>query len=221
MSIRTQEDLEDHLNECLAWRRIELSALRTEIGKHRTVNSSGTPISRALVRGGVALLYAHWEGYARDSFGAYLEFLTKRRIRLSELNDGLLRATLVSLHRKMETGDPDAFVILAEAVRLPGSARARIPKSGIVNTRSNLRHDALCEILSSLGLDKSEFISRSHLIDKSLCDARNEIAHGRDSFPSPQSFLSLHANVLQMMETIREQILEAVRAKTYYAQSPS
>lgn len=218
--IRTAENLEDHLSECLAWRKIELSALKTEIGRRTNGTASESPIGRALTRGGITLLYAHWEGYAKDAFAGYLEFLTRRRLKINELSDELLISTLGALHRKIGSGDPAAAAQLTEAVRRPGETRARIPKTGIVNTKSNLRHETLSSILSALGLDPMQYASRSHLVDKSLCDARNEIAHGRTNFPSAEQFVSLHSNILEMMEGIRDQILIAVKTEAYRASIP-
>ena len=58
---------------------------------------------------------------------------------------------------------------------------------------------------------------RAQLIDRSLCDARNDIAHGKAFFPARDDYLTLHAEVLAMMEGIRDAILAAVATKAYRA----
>ncbi len=110
---------------------------------------------------------------------------------------------------------------MLDAIRNPHIARAPMPRQGLVNTRSNLRFSVLSEILQSVGLDPAEFSTRSNLIDRSLCDARNEIAHGRERFPAPEAFDGLHDSVIVMMETLRHRILEAVRLETYKVAPPT
>src|SRR5580704_7767577 len=99
MPVRTIEELADRLDEGMAWRRIELQALKAAVSDAEK-QSPGSPLSRALARSGVAMLYAHWEGYVKDSCTAYVEFIAKRRLRCDELSDGLLRSVLESLGRR-------------------------------------------------------------------------------------------------------------------------
>jgi hypothetical protein len=216
MPARTVEELQSALDSSMAWRRIELSALRAEL--ERSANRSATsPLSRALARGALAMLYAHWEGFTQDGFRAYVDFLSRRRLKFEELNDGLLRTVFASLHRRLLSGDEAASQSLVDAVRRPSTSRAQIPRNGMVNTRSNLRSGVLREIFDSVGLDPSDFDTKAQLIDRSLCDARNEIAHGRELFPSADSFAALHQEVMSMMETVRDRVLEAARTQAYMA----
>ncbi len=216
MPSRTVEELQDTLDASLAWRRIELSALRAEVDRSSRQNSA-SPLARVLARSGVALLYAHWEGFTKDAFVAYVDFLSRRRLRLDQLNDGLLRTVFLSLHQRIASGDDAALDHFLKAMRNPSSARAEIPRRGMVNTRSNLRYRVLSEILESVGMNTNDFSTKSNLIDHSLCDARNEIAHGREQFPSAEEFHALYQEMMAIMETVRHRILEEVRTETYKA----
>jgi len=217
---RTIEELQDALDGSLSWRRIELSALRAEVDRSGRQHAS-SPLARALARSGVAMLYAHWEGFAKDAFVAYVDFLNRRRLKVGQLNDGLLRTVFAALQRRATSGDAAAIQAMLEAIRNPHTARAPMPRQGVVNTRSNLRFNVLSEILQSVGLDPAEFSTRGNLIDRSLCDARNEIAHGREHFPTPEAFDGLHDSVMVMMETLRHRILEAVRMEAYKVTPPT
>lgn len=214
MPARTVEELQDALDDSLSWRRIELAALRAEVDRSGR-QSAASPLARALARSGTAMLYAHWEGFASDAFVAYVDFLSRRRLTIGQLNDGLLRTVFTTLQRRVASGDAAAVQAMLQAIRSPHTARAHIPRRGMVNTGSNLRYDVLSKLLDSVGLDPTEFSTRSNLIDHSLCDARNEIAHGREHFPDPESFSGLHDSVIVMMETLRYRILEAARMATY------
>jgi len=216
MAARTVGELQQALDSSLVWRRIELSALRAEVDRSAAANAT-SPLARAMARSALAMLYAHWEGFVRDSLATYVDFLSKRRLRFGELNEGLLMTVFASLHRRIASGDEAAAQLLVDAVRRPATSRPQIPKNSMVNTRSNLRFVVLCEILDSVGIDSTEFETRAQLIDRSLCDARNAIAHGREQFPSPQSFSDLHDQVMTMMATIRDRVLDAARTGAYNA----
>lgn len=214
MPIRTIDELADRLDEGLAWRRIELQALKAAITDAER-QSPGSPLSRALARSGLAMLYAHWEGYVKDSCTAYVEFIAKRRIRCDELSDGLLRAVLESLSKRAITGDEEALLALVDAIRRPADARARIPKATMVDTKSNLRFKVLSDILIRIGFSADTFSTKDKLIDVSLCDRRNSIAHGREDFPAPGDFTDLLVEVFDMMERVGDLIMSGARLKTY------
>jgi MAE_28990/MAE_18760-like HEPN len=214
MPIRTANELADRLDESLAWRRIELQALKAAISDAEK-QSAGSPLSRALARSGLALLYAHWEGYVKDSCTAYVEFIAKRRLRCDELSDGLLGTVLESLGKRILAGDEDALLTLIYAVRKPSESRPRIPKISMVDTKSNLRFNVLADILVKIGFSAEPFITKDKLIDVSLCDRRNSIAHGREDFPAPGDFTELLTEVMGMMEEIRDIIMSGARLKAY------
>jgi MAE_28990/MAE_18760-like HEPN len=214
MAVNTAEDIQDHLDAALVWRRIEMLALRTAISQAQSA-SPDSPLARALSRAGVAMLYAHWEGFFKEACQTYVDFVAKRKPKTADLNDGFLLTVMESLQRRVASGDDAAIAALLEAVRT-NSARARIPRQ-IVNTKSNLRHEVAVEILSSLGLTAGMFLTKAPMIDKSLCDARNTIAHGRELFPTSVQFFDLHEEIMQMMELLKDEILAASRMKAYLA----
>jgi hypothetical protein len=214
MPVRTIEELADRLDEGMAWRRIELQALKAAVSDAET-QSPGSPLSRALARSGVAMLYAHWEGYVKDSCTAYVEFIAKRRLRCDELSDGLLRTVLDSLSRRAITGDEEALLTLVDAVRRPSDSRARIPKLTMIDTKSNLRFKVLCEILNQIGFSADDFSTKDKLIDVSLCDRRNSIAHGREDYPASGDFATLLSEVFEMMELVGDMIMAGARMKSY------
>ena len=176
MAASTLEELEDGLNDSLQWRRSELHAVKSDLDGIREPQS-GLPRARALRRAAVALLYAHWEGYVRESCQAYLDYVARRRLKYGELSDAFLLLAVRRTVIAMRSGDPSAAARVVELVRGGGAQRASIERAGVVNTKSNLRYETLVEILSALGLPSSQFELKANMIDRSLCDLRNEIAH--------------------------------------------
>jgi hypothetical protein len=214
MPVRTIDELQDRLDEGISWRRLELQALKAAISDAEK-RSPASPLTRALARSGITMLYAHWEGYIKDSCNAYVEFVTVRRLRCDELSDGLLRTVLESLGKRVIAGDEEALQALVDAIRRPSESRARISKGTMVDTKSNLRFKVLCDILLHIGFSTEDFLTKDKLIDKSLCDRRNSIAHGREDFPPPGDFTDLLAGVMEMMEQVRDQIMAGARLKSY------
>jgi hypothetical protein len=214
MAVKTLAELETFLDEGLAWRRAELRALASEL-ESRESKSPDAPLTRALSRAGVALLYAHWEGYAKDACEAYLDYVAVRRLRFDELGDGFLLTALKSLLRRLEAGDEVASVTAMDLVRRPELARARVPRKAVINTRSNLRHDVLVEMCAAVGLPSEDFSTRKQFIDRSLCDARNEIAHGRLYFPEAATFSQSCEDVLGMLARLRSSVIQHARNSLY------
>lgn len=214
MAVSTDADFENHLDEELAWRRIELSAYATQLQSASRQNPS-SPLSRALSRGLATLLYAHWEGYGKIAFESYLKVVLKRKPVAREANDGLLTSHALQILRRMDAGDGQAAAELIELARGNSSTRLRLPQEKMVNTKSNLRHEVLEGIMEALGVPCDEFSTKKNLIDKLLCDRRNDIAHGRAYFPPPSEVLELHAEVLSMMEAIRDITIGQLRTQGY------
>lgn len=216
MAVRTINELQDALDSTLSWRRVELSALKGMIEQYESRHQS-LPAGRSLRRAGVAMLYAHWEGFTKECLQAYVDFLVRRRPKLAELNDGLLQTALLHALRRADSGDDAAKQALIEAIRRGGDVRSQLPKAQMVNTQSNLRSAVLMRLLEDFGLDAAAFELREQLIDRRLCDIRNSIAHGRDACPAIGEFSELHAEVIGMMEEIRDLVLSAARTGSYKA----
>ena len=213
MAASTLEELGDDLDAGIAWRRAELQALRTQT-KGLRVRDQRTPANRAALRASVVLLYAHWEGFVKQACQGYLDFIATRRLRFDQLSPALVQTAIRPVAGRAAS-DEEAVNQLAEWVAGNGTARARIPRRGVVETRSNLRHDVLLVILQSLGLPDDQFSTAAQLIDRELCDSRNAIAHGMDSFPDSESVEHLFERVLHLMETIRELILSNAGTQAY------
>jgi MAE_28990/MAE_18760-like HEPN len=214
---RSADDLGDILDQALAWRRVEMHSIKSAL-QDALNKSEDSPLTRALARSCVAMTYAHWEGYTKEACEAYVKYVTRRRLKCSEINDGFLMSTLKHLHRRANSGDEAAALALIEVVRRPNEARVRIPPSStLVDTKSNLRFETFRTIFGALGLSVADFETKANLVDRSLCDIRNAVAHGRDAFPPAEDALVLYEEVIKMMESVRDQILAAARGGDYRA----
>jgi hypothetical protein len=81
MKIRTLEDLNKRLTEDLIWRKKEISDLKSLI-ETRSFSKSK---HNAVLRSGVILLYAHWEGYIKTAAKSYLDFVFRQELTYKDL----------------------------------------------------------------------------------------------------------------------------------------
>jgi hypothetical protein len=214
MKIRTTEQLVDKIAAEISWRRKELTDLRD------VVQSSVASRSRreAMTRAGVALLYAHWEGFVKAVAEDYLEFVAMQRCKHSELSGSMLAVVLRSkLNAAQASKKIGAHLDVVGFFRGEMQARCVLPYRGAVRTEANLSSTVLGEILRTLGFDISEYEPKYHLIDHKLVEKRNHIAHGAALDVTVDDYLELHGEVLSLMNTFRNQIENCAVTRHYLA----
>lgn len=213
--IRTTEELDDELSNAIVWRKQELAIAKSMIQTSKT--SSGK--SDYLIRSGVALLYAHWEGFVKEAGMAYLMFVSMKRLTYQDLAPNFIALAIKA--KLDEASHTNKAIIHNELVEffLSGlSERSRIPRdSDALNTESNLRSHVLKNIIFTLGLDYSTFETKEKLIDEKLVNNRNEIAHGKELVVDKEEILELYEEILGLMELFRSQIINAAILKNYRA----
>jgi hypothetical protein len=200
----------DQLDDEFAWRRKELTTLRSDV-------RSGPPTARsARLRGAVAMLYAHWEGFVKASSDAYVEFVARRRLRHTELSDGFLSLALRSrLKSFAAVNDIESHVAFVRFLLTDLPSRARIPKLGVIRTGSNLNSRRLKAIVRTLGLDYTPFELKENLLDAELLGRRNQIAHGKAICPSGADFELLYQQMTSLLREFKDQLAHAVVSRSY------
>jgi hypothetical protein len=216
MSIRTQEGLYDELSSDLIWRKKEISTFKTLV-------SRATPDRRSpLLRAGLSLVYAHWEGFVKVAGNSYLEFLHYKRLKYVELAPNFVALATRGILRK--AGASNKIAVHLEVVRFlltRVNETSHIPYVGGVDTGSNLSSEVLKEITIVLGLDYSPFESKARMIDERLLRSRNSIAHGEYLEVDEASFDEISDEVIGMLEAFRAQIDNAVALKLYRSTMPA
>ena len=210
MKIRTLDELSDVLDDEFAWRRKELTTI------WNSVQTAALPVRQTHIRAGVAMLYAHWEGFVKTSSEAYLSFVALQRLRYDQLSPNLLglcfHAEIVSLH---ETQGLTAHSDFATFVLTGLGARARVPQRGAVETKANLNAKRFHRIVDSLGLDFSPYELKQNIIDAQLLNWRNTIAHGQYICPSEEDFESLYLQVADLIRNFKDQLSNAAVSGSY------
>ena len=214
MKLRTAEDVDDFLARDLIWRKKELTEFKFLLDGAR----SRLDRRDALIRAGVTLLYAHWEGYVRGAAKAYLEFLSYQRLRYDELATNFLALASRGIVRKVgATEKIGPFMDVARFFREGLAAQSTVPVRDGISTRANLSSTVLQDILATLGLDARPYATKANLIDEGLLGARNTIAHGDYLLVTADRWEELHREILAMLESLHTAISNAVALKQFLA----
>ncbi|MCI2421828.1 MAE_28990/MAE_18760 family HEPN-like nuclease [Saccharopolyspora sp. K220] len=205
------EDLEDQLDEDFAWRRAEMHSLLSQVRA-----STPGPAQRCLCRAGVALLYAHWEGYTKLALARYLKFVSRRKLQASELSPNFLaRAVEHSMRRGTGKTETEVAIERIKWIIENEKCRPHIPNNEEIDTKSNLNSEVCKDLFISLGLDFSPLATKVNLIDYELLRSRNKIAHGEYVAIDNKDYIALHDDVLEIMDTVRRLVSTAASQKLY------
>jgi hypothetical protein len=211
MTIRKLEELSDQLSSELAWRKKELSVIKSLIDS----GSFSTSKKTALIRSGVTILYAHWEGFIKQAASNYLEFVSMQRLPYDKLSTNFVALAMKSkLKQAKDTNKATIYNEVVDFFMTKLSERSSIQYKNVIQT-SNLSSSVLREIVCLLGLDYSFYESKNILIDEKLLKMRNEIAHGNYLSIDQKEYDELHFKVIEMMDTFRNQIDNCAATKKY------
>jgi hypothetical protein len=210
--IRTLEQFSDSLAEDLAWRKQELSTLKSLIESASTLSVK----EKMLLRSGITMLYAHWEGFIKSAASKYLEHVAMQRLRYSELSSNFVALALKQqLNDASETNKATIFTQRIDFIRSQLDEPSSVPYKDIVQTGSNLSSSILREITCLLSLDYSLYETKQVLIDEKLLSRRNSIAHGNFLQLDKQDYLELHEQVVGMMDVFRNQVENCATCESY------
>ncbi len=212
MKIYTLEDLNQQLREDLIWRKKEIADLKSLI----EIRSYTPSKDNALLRSGVTLLYAHWEGYIKTAGNSYLKFVAIKKLKYEELATNFVAIAMKQkLKNATETNKATVFTEVADFMLNQMNQRSSIPYEDVVSTDSNLSSSILREITCLLGLDYSFYEMKEVIIDEQLLKRRNGIAHGEYLSLKREEYQQLHDEILAMMENFRTQLENNANQKLY------
>ncbi|KQN09693.1 hypothetical protein ASE85_01715 [Sphingobium sp. Leaf26] len=208
-AVRTLLQLQDAMDQELAWRIKEVGTFRVESAK-------GGQKSKAFTRAGVALLYAHWEGFVKRSAELYLEYVSNRGLKYEELMSCFI---VFGLKGKLNTlvasrkSTPNIEAI--EFIRGSLGDLAALKMAGAVNTESNLSSSVFENIAKSVGVSTTPYETKFNLIDSSLVGRRNKIAHGEFLDLKSGDFGPLVEEVLDLIRLFKNDLLNAAATEAY------
>ena len=94
---RTTNQLEENINNSFSWRRKELSIYKTNLQK------AEGKWKEALLRAGVPLIYAHWEGFVKEIAEFYLEHVSLQSLKHIDLKSTFIALCVRSQYDSLES----------------------------------------------------------------------------------------------------------------------
>lgn len=211
MKVRTLQELGDMLDESLAWRKKEILDL------HLAVDTARIEQRGLLRRVAIPILYAHWEGFVKESAMRYVAYVRQRRLSAGDLRPCFLLLSVHAQLRELARGTRASDLApIIEVIASPPSDVLNFPYRNVIATESNLNSEVLRNILFCCGLEFTTYwTTRSLMLDGSLLRVRNEIAHGSRANVDNATYLQLHVFVLEILETFKTELENAAATRAF------
>jgi MAE_28990/MAE_18760-like HEPN len=210
--LRTLSLLQDYLDGELAWRIKELADMKYSVKKAESDRK------RTVIRASLALLYAHWEGFIKNSATAYLEFVDSQGHRYCELASCFVVIGLKkSLNDMVVSKRSHSSIAALEFIRGEMEQKARLSLDSAIRTDSNLSSTVFSNICIAVGINPATYETKYKLVDESLLNRRNKIAHGEFVDVNPEQYRTLTDEVLFILRNFKTDIQNAASLKSYIA----
>lgn len=215
MKIKSLEKLEEKIDRDFYWRKIELLQFKMAIEKNNVTLSKKT-----LIRSAIPLLCAHWEGFIRNISNYYVVYICHQNLKNKELKENFvafkLKKDLMSSRESNKISVHTKFYLKMDSIQedIFRMAFSDVPEKRIINTNSNLNFELFDEILRSIDIENL-YETKRNFIDIEMLKNRNEIVHGELFEVKNYDFVELYNQILPIMESFKNQIIEAAENKKY------
>jgi hypothetical protein len=197
------------LDADMSWRIREISTFRLASKQDRVDRDT-------LIRAGVAMVYAHWEGFIKSASEGYLEFVNNQGHLYRELKTCFVvfgmkgKLALLGDSRQAKTNIEVLDFVMSEM-----DQPAKMALSNAIRTEANLTSTVFRNIASSIYIPVVQYESRFPMIDESLVGRRNSIAHGEYLGLKPDEFIQLADDVQMMMRWYKTDLQNAATLRKY------
>jgi hypothetical protein len=211
MSLHTVEQLNLRLTEEISWRKKELTMLRkmvetAKLGEQQEV----------LIRSGITILYAHWEGFVKVAAAAYLEFVANQHLCYHELTTNFIALAMKQkLEPARDSKKATIFNQVADWFLTKLHEKSHIPYKNVIQTQSNLSTAVMIEISSMLNLNTKPYLENKEIIDEKLLNSRNNIAHGKNLLIDVEDYLDLHSRIVELLNIFKNEVENAACVSKY------
>jgi len=171
----------DIITQDLDWREREIAAMRVLISKPGLTSSQRA----ALLRAGWAMLYAHYEGFIKNTLTVFYDEAAKTAGMIEHLPSSTKVFALRDALRSLRNLPYDAMLNKIEKFQIDHLSNN--PNFPDVDTKSNLWPDVLIDLFKTADLDTS-IVEKNEAKLRTLVSRRNSIAHGEKSFINEISY---------------------------------
>ena len=211
MKNMTLEAFSDFLDQDLSWREKELFYL-----KNRAIGCKSVA-QKTLIRSGITLAYAHWEGFVKKSSNKYLSYVFSQKKSFEELQDNFYGILICKeLSKYQDSKRQYLYTEFSYNNISKYKLKPDFDPENFIDTQANLTPKLFQEILLILGIQEKLFETKEKFINERVLKNRHEIAHGtrNDNF-SIDDLEEISSEVIKMLEEYKEIILDYAINKKY------
>jgi hypothetical protein len=212
LKIRSIEELEDKLESDLSWRKKEILSLKILIDSDE-INQ------KILLRAGIALLCAHFEGFIKVASNYYIVYVSNKKIKADDIINTLVA---IKMNKKIkQCGETEKFSVHGEMITLLEKIKGEnffikyTEDSPIISTNSNPTSTVLEEMLRTIGVNSDIFETKKQYIDYSLLRNRHKVVHGERHELDYEDFINTHCIVLELLDSYKELIINAAEQELF------
>jgi len=210
MKIKNLVQLQDKLDSEIGWRVKEIYGLKFSVRNTKLMAEA------TLIRAGVTILYSHWEGFVKAASLAYLSYVDNQQHVYRDLKSCFVIFGLKGhIDDIRESKKSEKNIEIVEFLLNKMNHRSSMKLGSAINTESNLRSHVFENIARSLGIVPDFYKTKYNLIDHSLVDRRNSIAHGEFLNISSKEWISLSEEILTIMRAYKTDIENYASQKLY------
>lgn len=214
MKAITLEKFNDTLDADLAWRKKEIEFLKNRAAYCKPI------AQESYIRSGIALAYAHWEGFIKKSSNQYLEYVFSQKKKFNELTDNFFGIRICNeLLKDAKSEKQYLYTTFSENYLYTYSQPTDfIPKNFIDSKtiHSNLTPELFTEILQIIGIKEKLFSMKYSFINEKILKNRNEIAHGERTIDITYDDLqAVSLTVIEMLDQYKDTLLDYAINKKY------
>ncbi|WP_229273503.1 MAE_28990/MAE_18760 family HEPN-like nuclease [Burkholderia pseudomallei] len=193
--------LQEFLDQGFSWRLKEIADLKI------VVRGSSSLSQATIIRAGVPLVYAHWEGFVKQASQDYLRYVTGQRLSYQELASCfVVFGAKKHLSGIVESRKSAINIAAVDFFRNKLNERADLALSNSIDAKSNLNYEVFQNIAVSIGISTAPYDAYCNLIDESLLKRRNGIAHGEYLDLSGDDFRALADEVIKLLRMYKTDI---------------
>ena len=212
----TGDDFKTTLAEAVDRRREEISLIQRVVA-----NEEDTVLEQTASIMALPVLYAHWEGFVKETVGEYIEFLEAQNLEPSQAHPTIFSFSMKKrLKALASSGSIERMTDFASWVVSSTSGPMRFEDKS-VSTGGNLSYNNLKDLCDNLRIDVVKLETDKRKID-ALVNRRNNIAHTGRPQRLGRSDVKTDADlVLRLIETFEAILRECLDAEPYRLKQPA
>ena len=201
----------DDISNDLDWRESEIASMRIVLASPNISPTQKT----TLLRASWALLYAHYEGFCKNTLISYYDFISNSGVKTKDLPEP---SKVFALEEKLkELRKLPSSNFLEEVSCFEANHMSVKPEFPDVDTQSNLWPNVLIDLLNTADLNTDK-VKYHELKLRTLVARRNKIAHGENNIISEvQYYKEFEDAVYDVMYDLAFQVEERLSREPFAA----